>query len=195
MIFSRKRTASLALGAALSTAALAGATHAFAADWKIDPAQSTLGFSGVQTGARFAGKFKRYNAVIAFDPAHPEAAHVTVTVDLASAATGDAQRDTALPGKDWLDVAQYPQAKFTSSSIRRTGAKSFEAAGTLTIRGVSRPATLPFTLDINGPAAHAKGHLDLIRTAFGVGQGAWASGQWVALQVGVDVDVVARRSN
>ncbi len=195
MIFLAKRLAPIALGAFVASSAVAGAPYAAAADWKIDPAQSTLGFSGVQTGARFVGKFKRYNAVIAFDAAHPETSHLTVTVDLASAATGDAQRDTALPGKDWFDAAQFPQAKFTSTGIRRTGPRSFEAAGTLTLRGVSRPVTLPFTLDINGSVAHAKGHLDLVRTAFGVGQGAWTSGQWVALQVGVDFDVVAKRTN
>jgi hypothetical protein len=31
--------------------------------------------------------------------------------------------------------------------------------------------------------ARATGHLDLVRTDFGVGQGPWTSGQWVALEV------------
>ena len=54
--------------------------------------------------------------------------------------------------------------------------------------------TLPFTLAIDGGTAHAKGHLELVRTTYGVGQGPWSSAQWVALEVGVDVDVVAKKA-
>jgi hypothetical protein len=50
---------------------------------------------------------------------------------------------------------------------------------------------MPFTLQITGTTAHAKGHLSLVRTLFGIGQGPWSSGQWVALDVEVDVDIVA----
>jgi polyisoprenoid-binding protein YceI len=172
-------------------AALAGAAQA--ATWKIDPARSHLGFAGVQAGAPFKGRFGRFGAAIAFDPDRPSPAQVLVTVDLASAATGDTQRDEALPGKDWFDIAQFPQAKFEATSVRRKGPNTFEAVGVLTLRGVSRPLTLPFTLDANGQTAHARGHVDLTRTAFGVGQGTWASGQWVGLAVGVDFDIVAIR--
>jgi polyisoprenoid-binding protein YceI len=56
---------------------------------------------------------------------------------------------------------------------------------------MTRPLTLPFHLALEGPQAHATGHVGLVRTDFGVGQGAWASGQWVALEVGVDIELVA----
>jgi len=171
------------------------ATSAAAADWKLDPGKSTLGFSGTQTGAAFQGKFSNYSAVISFDPDHLETSHIDVSVDLASAATGDAQRDTALPTKDWFDVPEFAQAKFDADMIRRTSDGSYEAAGKLTLRGVTRPLVLPFTLDIDGATAHAKGHADLLRNDYGVGQGPWNSGQWVALEVGVDLDIVATRSN
>ncbi|WP_264785676.1 YceI family protein, partial [Gluconobacter cerinus] len=109
------------------------------------------------------------------------------------AVTGDQQRDGALPGKDWFNVAGFPSAVFDAQSFRAMGGNSYEAVGTLTIRGISKPVTLPFTLDINGTTAHAKGHLDLVRSDFGVGQGPWASGQWVSLNVGVDMDITAQR--
>jgi polyisoprenoid-binding protein YceI len=182
---------------AASAASIATAvTSAVAADWKLDPSKSTLGFSGTQTGAAFEGKFSSYSAAVAFDPDHPETSHISVTVDLASAVTGDTQRDTALPGKTWFDTAEFPQARFDADSIRRTGAGSYEASGKLTLRGVTHSLVLPFTLDLNGAAAHAKGHVSLLRSDFGVGQGGpWSSGQWVALEVNVDVDIVATRSN
>ncbi len=163
--------------------------------WTVDPGKSTLGFSGTQTGARFTGRFNRYKATIAFNPDHPEASRIAVAVDLGSAATGDTQRDTALPGKDWFDVAQFPVARFITTSIQHKGGNTYVAAGNLMLHGVTRQVVLPFTLTISGDTAHAKGHAQLVRNAFGVGQGAWATGQWVALEVGVDIDIVATRAH
>jgi polyisoprenoid-binding protein YceI len=185
----------LSLATLLIAPCLSTASAADAGNWKLDPAKSRLTFSGTQTGAKFEGKFTRYGMTIVFDPNNLEASHITVTVDLASAATGDPQRDTALPGKDWFDIAQFPQAKFETTSIRKQGVNAYEAVGNLTLRGVTKALTLPFTLQIDGAAAHAVGHAKLIRSAFGVGQGPWATGQWVALDVDVSFDIVAVRSN
>lgn len=167
------------------------ALPATAAEWAIDPAKSTIGFSGVQVGAPFSGRFERFEAKIDFDPAKPEAGRATVLVDLASARTGDVQRDQALPQKDWFDVKSASQARFEATRFVHKGRGDYEAVGTLTIRGTSRPLTLPFHFSLTGEQARATGKVGLVRTEFGVGQGAWASGQWVALEVGVDVDLVA----
>ena len=174
------------------SAALSGAVSpALSAPWALDPARSAIRFSGVQVGTPFSGRFERFEARVEFDPAKPEAGRATVLVDLASARTGDTQRDTALPQKDWFDVASASHARFEASRFVDKGGGDYEAVGDLTIRGTKRPLTLPFHLSLDGDRAHATGHVSLVRTAFGVGQGAWASGQWVALEVGVDVDLVA----
>jgi len=169
-----------------------GAAHA--ADWTIDTAHSTLGFSGTQTGKPFSGHFKTFSGAIAFDPAHPETGHATITIQTASATTGDTQRDTAMPGADWFNTALFPAATFVADRFEAHGQNAFIAHGMLTIRGVSHAETLPFTLDITGASAHARGHLDITRDVFGVGQGPWASGQWVGLSVGVDFDLIATKA-
>ncbi|MXV44361.1 polyisoprenoid-binding protein [Saccharibacter sp. 17.LH.SD] len=179
---------------ALALGSLA-ATPVFASDWTVDPAHSKIGFSGVQTGNPFSGHFGKFDGTISFDPAHPEAGHAKINIDIASAATGDAQRDGAMPGSDWFNASKFPQATFEAKSFKAKGGNAYEAVGTLTIKGVSQAETLPFTLDITNNTAHAKGHLDLVRSAFGVGQGPWATGQWVALQVGVDIDIVADKKS
>lgn len=190
------RIAFLAAMAALATALIIPlGAPAQAASWTVDPSKSKLAFSGTQTGSRFDGSFSRYTATIDFDPDRLETSRIAVTVDLASAATGDAQRDTALPEKDWFDVGEFPQARFESNTIRKTGDGSYEAAGTLTIRGISQPVVLPFTLQIDGANARAKGRVSLLRNAFGIGQGAWNNDQWVAFEVGVDIDIVAAKAN
>ena len=70
---------------------------AHAAGWTVDKSKSTLGFTGTQSGTKFDGTFKTWDAAIDFDPANPAAGHATVTIDMASAATGDKQRDEAIP--------------------------------------------------------------------------------------------------
>ena len=173
---------------------LLAALPARAADWQVDPAKSRLGFSGVQTGVPFQGSFGTWQAEIGFDPAHPETGHAKVTIDLASAKTGDTQRDTALPQPEWFDTASHPQASFVADHFVAKGGDAYEAPGKLTIRGIGKDVVLPFTLAITGDKATAKGHLSLVRTSFGVGQGVWATGEWVGLDVGVDVDLVATKS-
>jgi polyisoprenoid-binding protein YceI len=165
-----------------------------AAEWKLVAEKSALTFTGTQMGEKFTGRFTRFDARIGLDPDHPEAAKIAATVDLASAATGDRQRDGALPEKDWFDVAKTPTATFVAKEVKRAD-KGFIATGDLTLRGVTRTIALPFTLEIDGKVAHAKGHADLLRNAFGVGQGDYSSDAWVAFQVGVDVDLVAERAD
>lgn len=177
--------------ACLTGLGLVTGTPAMAADWKIDPTRSRLGFSGTQTGTRFQGRFDRFDASVRFDPAHPETTRIVVAIDLSSARTGDQQRDAAIPTADWFDVAHARTARFEATGARRTGPDSYLAQGRMSLRGQTRNVALPFRVKIVGKTAHAVGHLQLTRTAFGVGRGAWASGQWVALEVGVDVDIVA----
>ena len=110
---------------------------------------------------------------------------------MTSARTGDPQRDEALPQADWFDAGKYPRAIFEATGFHSKGSDAWETPGTLSIRGIHRDLVLPFALTLSGDTAHAHGHADLERTSFGVGQGAWASGQWVALEVGVDVDINA----
>ena len=171
-----------------------GSSAARSDNWTVDPAKSVMGFSGTQTGTKFSGRFKRYEATIQFDPANPANSHATVTIDTASASTGDTQRDEAMPGADWFNAKSFPKAVFEATSFQSRGSNDYVAIGTLTIRGITLSETLPFTLAIDGDTAQAKGRLQLVRSAFGVGQGAWSSGQWVALEVGVDIDLLAHRA-
>jgi polyisoprenoid-binding protein YceI len=117
-----------------------------------------------------------------------------VTIDRASARTGDTQRDSALPQAEWFDVKHSPQATFEATGFISKGGDVYEAPGKLTIRGMAKDVVLPFTLAVTGDKAAAKGHLSLVRTGFGVGQGVWATGEWVGLDVGVDVDLIANKS-
>lgn len=161
--------------------------------WVVDKAKSRLEFSGTQTGKEFSGAFSDFDASIVFDPADLSAASIDVVVDTSSAKTGDRQRDAALPTPDWFSAKTFPEATFSASEIIATGDSAFEARGRLKIRDATRDFALPFTLAITGDKAVADGAATLLRTDFGVGQGEFATGQWVGLDVKVSFHIEANR--
>ena len=108
-----------------------------------------------------------------------------MTVDLASADTGDGQRNDSLKGSDFFNVTARPDAVFSARDIRHLGGERYEARGTLDLRGISKPATIRFTLRIDGDRARVTGTARIDRTSFGVGQGEWAATD--AIAAGVDV--------
>lgn len=172
------------LTAYLPLFAMLAASTATAAPWVIDPAKSTLTFTGTQAGDAFTGKFTKFTPVVEFDPEKPEAGKITVTVDMASASIKDADKQESLPTEDWFFIEKFPTATFTSSAIRKT-ADGFLAEGTLNLRGISQPVQLPFSLKTQDSVTQAQGELVLQREKFGVGQGQWKDDQWVAFPVTV----------
>jgi polyisoprenoid-binding protein YceI len=163
------------------------------AGWIVDKAKSWVSFTGTQTGKEFTGRFSNYGAAIVFDPDDLSMAEIEVGIDMSSAKTGDKQRDDALPGKDWFAAAAFPLARFSASDVVATGAGAYEARGRLTIREATRDLALPFTLSIDGSRATADGAVTLVRTDYGVGQGEFATGEWVGLDVKVSFHIEATR--
>lgn len=154
------------------------------ADWNVAPG-GRLGFTGRWNGDAVAGRFGRWDADIKFSPNDLAKSRIKVTVDLATADTGDGQRDDSLKGSDFFDSGAHPKAVYTAREIRHLGGDRYEARGTLDLRGVEKPATLRFTLSIDGNRARVSGSTRIDRTAFGVGQGEWAATD--AIAAGVDI--------
>ncbi|GGC98721.1 YceI family protein [Aquisalinus flavus] len=161
--------------------------------WTLDPAASSVTFTATQQGEEFTGRFDSFSADIRLDPENLSGAMIEARIDMASVDAGSTDRNDALPTNDWFAVKKFPEATFQSSEITSLGGGQYEAAGTLTIKGTSQPATLPFTLTIEGDTAMATGTLELTRTDYNVGTGAYEDGKWVGLPVTVTVDITASR--
>ena len=84
-----------------------------------------------------------------------------------------------MPQSDWFDAAKFAKATFEATGFTAKGGDAYETKGKLSLRGVTKDVTLPFTLTIEGDQAHAVGKAKLVRTDFGVGQGAWSTGDMV----------------
>jgi polyisoprenoid-binding protein YceI len=162
--------------------------------WTVDKPASRLTFSSSVSGAAFTGSFSRWDAVIHFDPKDLAHSDVTATIDIASAATGNGDRDAELPDQDWFWTSHFPRASFVAHGFQAAGPGRYIAPGVLTIRGVAKPLTLPFTLAITGPSAKMNASVQLNRLAFGVGQGEWKATDQVPAGVTVNVQLSAHRA-
>jgi polyisoprenoid-binding protein YceI len=171
---------SLALLLALAVPCAAGA-----ADYTVQ-AGSTLGFSSSFQGSSFDGQFNKWTAAISYDAAKLATSKFDVTVDLSSAKTGDSDRDSALPGPDFFDVAKYPQAHFVTTGFRQQGSQVI-ADGTLTLRGVTKPVSLNVTFKPQGNGATLDVNGSVNRLDFGVGGGQYKD----TSVIGADVKVTA----
>lgn len=151
-------------------------------------AQSSLTYAFTQAGAENRGRFAAFT--VGFDPA---AGRLDVAVDMRSSDTGDQQRNGILGGKDFFDVAQYPQSRFTATRVAKTAA-GYEATGSLTLRGVTRSITIPFTwrtATVQGrTVGYLAGQTGIRRLDFGVGQGQWQSTEWGGNEVTVRYSLV-----
>jgi len=189
-----KRQGLPTLAAALAIAAVPASVAAAAPAWSIDKAHSALGFSAAMNGQAFSGAFRRWDADIRFDPRRLAACKVTVSVDMTSAATGNADRDQALPADSFFAAARFPHATFSAGTCKSLGGGRYLAAGRLTLRGVSKPLTLPFSLSITGARARMSATVALNRLAFGVGQDQWQATDVIPASVSVRIALTATRT-
>ena len=156
-------------GVAKTTAAARAIPVAPAAQWRVVPASSSIGFASSMEGTAFRGVFTRWSATIRFDPANLAGSSARVEVDPASANSGVADRDLTLREADWFDTARHPRAVFQSTAIRHVSGKFYEADGSLTVKGRATPVLLRFALTINGDNAEMQGALTLDRVRLGLG--------------------------
>lgn len=175
-----------------------GFSSAFAAPpvWTVDSLDSHLSFSGKDNGKIFSGEFKKFTPEIAFDRQDLAASSIKVIVDTASATTGDETYDRTLPGGEWFNVFQFPNAVFESAAIRylgsdKAGVEGYEASGKLTILGVTQNIIFPFTLAVTNQSAHATGNLRLKRLDFGLGKTVDAKGDSISNDIIVRFDIRA----
>lgn len=157
-------------------------------NWQVT--EGTLSFAVLQMGQSVEGSFADWTAAISFDetPTDGKNGSVTVTIRTDSLSLGSVT-DKAKEA-EFFDVATFPEATF-SADITPDGA-NYTATGTLTLRGVTTPLALPFTLTLDGDTARMTGEATLDRRAFTMGQ-TYADEAMVGFTVTVKVALTATR--
>ncbi|MFN4359481.1 MAG: YceI family protein [Hylemonella sp.] len=171
------RTLTLTLAALVAFPALA--------QQKLVPAQSEIVFVSRQMGVPVEGRFKKFDAQIAFDPAKPATSKIAFTVDTGSASLGVPETDAELPKPVWFNVPKFPQASFQSTAVKGLGGGKFEVTGKLTIKGNSHDVLVPVQLTQSGATTTAAGSFTIKRLVFKIGEAEWSDTSMVADDVQV----------
>ena len=170
----------------VSTLAVAtGFAAPCSAQQKLLPAQSEIAFTSKQMGVPVDGKFKKFDAQVAFDPKKPEAAKIAFSIDIGSATLGSAETEAELVKPDWFNTKLFPQATFQSGTVKAAGPGKFEVAGKLVIKGASQDLTVPVVLAQAGASTIATGVFVIKRLDYKIGDGDWKDTSLVANDVQV----------
>lgn len=163
---------------------------AYASNFTIEKSDSTIGFEAEQAGETFKGHFPDYDADITFNAAAPENTKINITIRMAKVRVEGEDRQEEIIGGEWFDVTRYATSSFAGSGVTKQEDGSYIAEGALTIRGVEKAVTLPFTLTPRGRDYYAKGKFTINRRDFNVGTGQWEKDTWVAYPVMVFFDLL-----
>lgn len=88
------------------------------------------------------GRFNEFGGAFSYDEAKPEDAKVEVTIKTDSVDTNHAERDKHLRSDDFLDVEQFPEAKFVSTKYTPGADGTGKLEGDLTLHGITKPITI-----------------------------------------------------
>ena len=143
--------------------------------WEIVGDSSRLTFSLRHiVVSEILGLFRTWGGEMLFDPDDMSRARIRIWVDLASIDTGSAERNDHVRSKEFLHVAQFPRAEFTSTQVvpRQDGAAAL--TGWLQLHGIARYVALTVVaertwVDDDGHLRAAyRVHGEIDRQAFGL---------------------------
>lgn len=157
----------------------------------VQAAQSRIDFNYQQMGVNMDGRFRKFAAQLAFDPAKPAGAKAVFDVDLASVDTGTPEADQEVAGKPWFDTKAFPTAHFESTGVKPLGGNRYEVSGRLTIKGRTQPVVVPATFTAQGNTGVFEGSFPIRRGDFAIGEGSWAKFDIVANDVRIKFRIAA----
>lgn len=141
-------------------------------------ADDSVTFTIKNFGIPTKGEFKGLKGVIKWDPANVSNSSFNVSVDVSTINTGIDMRDNDLKKETYFNLAKYPTINFISTTV-----SAESVTGNLTIKGVTKQVTIPYTVSQDGNGYVFEGSFSLARKDFGVG------GSSVVLSDHVDVSL------
>jgi polyisoprenoid-binding protein YceI len=139
--------------------------------FEIDHATSTVKFN-VSASVAIAGTFDKWDASITFTSPELSTAVLDIKIQAASVNTGSGMKDGKLKSKDFFDVDHSPLITFHSNKVVQVSQDTVEFDGDFTIRGVTKPEKLTFTVTGKGTGTGSiTGTMAFDRKEFGMNSG------------------------
>ena len=139
--------------------------------FKITTEDSSIKFS-VKASVAVNGTFDKWDANLTFTSTDVTTGVLDIKIQADSINTGSGMKDGKLKGKDFFDVKEDPLITFLSKKIVQTGPNTLDYVGDFTIRGVTKPEKLTFTLSGKGTGSgEIKGKMVFNRKDYGMNKG------------------------
>ena len=121
---------------------IACATLSAQSTWKADNAHSKVGFAISHLMiSEVEGRFGEFEITATADDAFSEPSF-DVEINTASIDTDNERRDNHLKSDDFFAAETNPAITFKTTVFEKTGEKTFQITGDLTMHGVTKPVTL-----------------------------------------------------
>jgi len=157
----------------------------------VTPDDSKITFY-VKASVDLEGTFDKWDATMTFTSPDVTTGVLDIKIQADSVNTGSGMKDGKLKSKDFFDVNQDPLITFHSDKVVQTGPNTLDIPGTFTIRGVSKPETLTFTITGKGTGSgEIKGSMAFDRKDYGMTKG--IPFIKIADRVAVTVDLKGKR--
>ena len=138
---------------------------------KITKEDSSIKFH-VKASVAIDGTFDKWDATATMTSPDVETGVLDVKIQAASVNTGSGMKDGKLKGKNFFDAEHDPLITFHSTKIVQTGPNTLDYVGDFTIRGVTKPEKLTFTLSGKRTGSgEIKGTMAFDRKDYGMNSG------------------------
>jgi len=160
----------------------------------ITPQNSRIEFVASKVTGSHNGSFKDFSGEIDY-AGQPEKGRVTVVINTASVQTDTPDLTKHLQTPDFLDVAKYPQATFTSTEIKPGGEKgaTHTVTGNFQLHGVTKSIAFPATITPDADAITIESTFAINRKDFGVNY-AGAANNLIRDEVVMSLHIKAERA-
>ena len=160
----------------------------------VDPVHSMALFRVQHLGAgQFWGRFNDVTGSFSFEPGKAEGMNFDISISTESVDSGNEDLDKHLRSPDFFAAKDFPAMTFRSTGAKKTGERTYELMGELTMRGVTKPVTAALEFcgmaDMGrGPKAGFEAQFTIKRSEFGVNYGVekGAIGDEVRVIVGLE---------
>ncbi len=113
--------------------------------YKLDPRHASATVKLAHMGlSHYTMRFDTIAGSYTYDPTHPTATQISVTIDPKSVDTADPKFNEEIADK-FLDAGKFPTITFTSTRIIQGAGDRGEVEGVLDFHGVKKPVTLHVT--------------------------------------------------
>src|SRR5688572_23247180 len=133
--------------------------------------KSKIEFVGAKVTRDHQGKFNAFDGSIEYAGSQPS--RISFDIDLNSIETDDEKLTGHLKTPDFFDVAKYPKATFTSTSIAPAPAGAPAGTthilrGTLDMHGTKKDVEIPVITHVSADGVHAQSEFTINRHDWGI---------------------------